>query len=102
MRYMLLSYIKRPTGKVDEVMTLAKRLRAKDLQMHQVILDFRDRKVVLASMGGTTVPKDFNRITSYYRQYYRETIDDLCAAHGYQIIASDSAADLGVKPPEHH
>lgn len=77
MRYLILTYYRKPDGRIDEVMSIARRLRDKDYQTASVILDFRDRKVVMASVSGTTIPKDWDRIVSYYHQHYKTAIDEL-------------------------
>ena len=46
MRYLVLTYYTKPDGKVDEAMSVTKSLKTRDLQMANVILDFRDLKVV--------------------------------------------------------
>jgi hypothetical protein len=77
MRYLLLTYMRKPDGKMDETMQVSKTLRNKDLQMASVILDFRDRKVIKASLNGQVVPKDFDRIVGYYQQFYKDIIEQL-------------------------
>jgi hypothetical protein len=86
MRYLLITYVTRPKGKIDEVMAVAKRIKRRDLQTCNVILDFKKLEVVAASMNGTTVPKDFNRIVEYYYQYYQSTIDRLFAENGLEVV----------------
>lgn len=86
MRYLILTYIKKPNGQIDEVMELSKRLRNKDLACASVILDFKTLKVEKASMGGVTVPRDFNRIVEYYHQHYAKTIERLFKENGYDIV----------------
>ena len=70
MRYLLLTYYKKPDGKIDEVMAVAKNLKLRDHQTCSVILDFKTLSVLKCSMGGAQVPKDFDRITAYYHQHY--------------------------------
>ena len=86
MRYLILKYYRKDNGQMDEVLTLEKRLRTRDLQEASVIMDFRDRKVVKASMNGTSVPKDFDRIVSFYHQHYANIIDRLFRENGYEIV----------------
>ena len=54
MRYLLLTYYTKPTGKIDEVMTVARKLRPRDWQTCNVILDFKDQRVLLCSVAGLT------------------------------------------------
>ena len=81
MRYLLLTYYTKPSGKIDEVMTIAKRLKPRDWQMTNVILDFKTKSVIKANMADKTVPKDWDRILSFYHRYYGKDIDHLMALH---------------------
>ena len=46
MRYLVLIYVRRPDGKIDELMTVTKNLKNRDLQTAGVILDFKDCRVI--------------------------------------------------------
>jgi hypothetical protein len=85
MRYLLLTYYTKPDGKIDESMTVSKRIKPSDLQTAGVILDFKKLEVVKASMGGTTVPRDFHRIVEYYMQHYESIIKRLFNENGYEV-----------------
>jgi penicillin-binding protein-related factor A (putative recombinase) len=41
--------------------------------------------VVKASLNGTQVPRDFDRIAEYYYQHYKSTMDRLFAENGYAV-----------------
>ena len=83
MRYLLLTYVRRPGGKIDESMAVSNRLRDRDLSTANVILDFRAQSVLKCSMDGTTVPKNWERIVSYYYQHYAATIERLFEENGH-------------------
>jgi len=85
MRYLLLTYYKKPDGKIDEVMAVAKNLKRRDHQTCNVILDFKTLSVLKCSMAGTVVPNDFDRITAYYHQHYAATIERLFKENGYEV-----------------
>ena len=61
MRYLLLTYVTRPNGKIDEVMVVARNIRPNDIQTCNVILDFRKLEVVKCTMNGTNVPREIGR-----------------------------------------
>jgi hypothetical protein len=82
---MFLTYSTKPNGQIDETVTIATRVKTLDLQMVNVILDFKKLKVVKASMGGTTVPRDFHKIVEYYMQHYENVIQRLFKENGYEI-----------------
>jgi hypothetical protein len=84
MRYLLLTYFRKPSGQIDESMTVSKRVRDRDLSQANVILDFRDQRVLKCSMEGRTVPKNWDRIVSYYYQHYAATIERLFEENGHE------------------
>jgi hypothetical protein len=85
MRYLILTYYKKATGQIDEVMAVAKKLKTRDHQTANVIIDFRELKVLKCSMGGEQVPKNFDRIVEYYMQHYEATIKRLFNENGYEV-----------------
>ena len=100
MRYLTMTYVTRPGGKIDEVMTVTKRIKTADLQMCNVILDFKKLSVVKCTMNGTNVPRDWDRVVGYYHQHYASTIERLFNENGYEIVkpeepkpAVESASD---------
>jgi hypothetical protein len=84
MRYLILTYYKKPDGKIDESMSVSRRIKTSDLQTANVILDFKKLEVVKASMGGVVVPRNFDRIVEYYMQHYENVIKRLFSENGYQ------------------
>ena len=90
MRYLLLTYYTRPSGKIDEVMTISTRLKRKDLQMTNVILDFKEQKVIQCSVAGITANKDWDIIVGYYYKHYAATIERLFQENGHQLPKAES------------
>lgn len=85
MRYLILTYYAKANGQIDEVMAVAKNLKNRDHQTANVILDFKTLSVLKCSMGGTTVPRDFDRIVEYYMKHYESTITRLFNENGYDV-----------------
>jgi hypothetical protein len=85
MRYLLLTYYTKPSGKIDEAMTIATKLRSRDWQTTNVILDFKEQKVLLCSVAGITAKKDWDTIVSYYYQHYAATIERLFEENGHKL-----------------
>jgi hypothetical protein len=98
MRYLILTYYRKPDGQIDEVMAVSKNLKNRDHQTANVILDFKKLEVVKCSMGGVTVPRDFNRIVEYYIKHYEATIKRLFQENGYEIELK--APEESVQPTE--
>ncbi len=77
---------------MDENTTVSKRVKMRDLQSAAVILDFKECKVIKASLAGTVVPKDFQRIASFYHQHYPNIIERLFKENGYEISVEKSGS----------
>jgi hypothetical protein len=89
MRYFLISYYKKPNGQMDEVVSVSARLKLRDRQTAAVVLDFRTQSVLQCSMNGTTVPKDWDRIVSFYYQHYAATFDRLAKQNGIEFKTAE-------------
>lgn len=72
-------------GQTDEAIAVTKNLKVRDIQMANVILDFKKLEVVKCSMGGVQVPKDFHKIVEYYMQHYENIIKRLFQENGYEV-----------------
>ena len=88
MRYLLLTYYKQPSGQIDETTAISRNLKLRDYQTCNVILDFKTLAVLKCSMESTMIPRDWDRIVSYYNQYYSSIIERLFKENGYEIIKS--------------
>lgn len=93
MRYLLVTYYRKPNGQIDESMSVARNLKKRDISTCNVILDFKELKVLQCSMNGVTVPRDFNRIVEYYHQHYASTIERLFAENGYELVKKPESED---------
>ena len=85
MRYLIINYLKKPTGQMDEIVSISRNVKMRDIQSASVILDFRKQQVVKCSMDGQTVPKDWNRVVGFYYQYYKNVIDQLARENSLEI-----------------
>jgi hypothetical protein len=85
MRYLLLTYYTKPTGQIDEVMTVAKKIKPRDWQTANVILDFKEQQVLAASVKGMTATRDWDTIVSYYYKHYAATIERMFVENGHKI-----------------
>jgi hypothetical protein len=90
MRYLLLTYYTKPNGKIDESMTIAAKLKRRDWQMTNVILDFKEQKVLLCSVAGNTGKKDWDTVVSYYYKHYAATIERLFQENGHELDLKDT------------
>jgi hypothetical protein len=90
MRYLMLTYFYQANGKIDEGMVVANRVRTKDWQTASVILDFKELKVLKASLRDTTIPKDWDRIVGYYYPFYTNIMERLFHENGHELDLGNS------------
>jgi hypothetical protein len=89
----MLTYFYQANGKIDEGMTVATRVRTRDWQTANVILDFKEQKVLKASVRDATIPKDWDRIVGYYYPFYTSIMERLLVENGHPI-------DIVAEPPQ--
>jgi hypothetical protein len=85
---MTLTYFKRASGKIDEVMAVAKKIKSKDLQSASIILDFQEQVVIKCVIDGKTMPKDWDTIVSYYYEHYKAIMERLFTENGHSIATT--------------
>jgi hypothetical protein len=77
MRYLIISFLRRRGGQIDEMVSTAKRVRTSDIENANVILDFADNKVVKCLIEGKPHPTDFDKMRDYYNRVYPNLIEQL-------------------------
>ena len=92
MRYMTLTYFKRASGKIDEVMAVPNRVKSRDLQTASIILDFRDQVVLKCVIDGKSMPKEWDTIVAYYYKHYQATMERLFKENGYELKMEESGS----------
>jgi hypothetical protein len=85
MRYLLLTFYTQASGKIDEAMTVANKIRTKDWQTVNVILDFKEQKVLKSMVNGQSATKDWDTIVGYYYQFYANTFERLFQDNGHEL-----------------
>ena len=92
-RYLFLTYYTQASGKIDEAMTVSNRIRTRDWQTVNVILDFKEQKVLKAGVKDTSIPKDWDRIVGYYYPFYTKIFERLFEENGHALsIKADAPA----------
>lgn len=86
MRYFIVNYYKKANGQLDEVISVSKRVKMRDLQSASVILDFKTHSVLKSSMEGKVIPKDWERIRGFYHKHYQKIIEDLDKINGQKEV----------------
>jgi hypothetical protein len=77
MRYLLITYLRKPGGQIDEQVSVSKRVRTSDIQMCNVIVDYQNKKIDKCVIEGKVVDTDFDRMNTYYKQIYPNLIEQL-------------------------
>jgi hypothetical protein len=85
MRYLTITYIRKPDGKIDEQVEIVKNLKERDITTANIILDFKEQKVLLCSVAGISANKDWDTIVSYYYKHYSATIERLFQENGHEL-----------------
>jgi hypothetical protein len=77
MRYLLITFMRKPGGQIDEQVTVSKRIKPSDLQTCNVILDYAKKKVEKCVIEGKTLDREWNRMHEYYARIYPNLIAQL-------------------------
>ena len=77
MRYLLIQYLRKPNGQIDEQVTVSKKIKTTDLQMCNVIMDYASKKIEKCIIEGKKVDADWERMNDYYRNIYPALVDQL-------------------------
>jgi hypothetical protein len=77
MRYLLITFFRKPGGQIDEQVTVSKRIKTSDLQMCNVILDYDKKKLEKCVIEGKVVDSDFQKMSEYYKKIYPSLVDQL-------------------------
>jgi len=76
-RYLLILFVRKPNGQIDEQVSISKRVRTSDLQSCNVILDFGKKKVQKCVIEGKVVDTDWDKLIEYYKRIYPALVDQL-------------------------
>ena len=69
--------MRKPGGQIDEVAAVSRNIKQKDLQTCNVIMDFKERKVVKCVVDGNRVDTDWEKLTEYYKKVYPNVISQI-------------------------
>ena len=85
MRYFVITYLRKANGQIDEATEITKRVRPRDLRCANVIMDFKEMKIIKAMANNMVIPKDWNTIHDYYLQHYEHVFRRLHSENGRSI-----------------
>lgn len=81
MRYLLITFFRKPGGQIDEQVTVSKKVKPSDIQMCNVILDFAQRSIDKCVIEGKLTDSDFDKMYQYYKNIYPNLIEQLDKAN---------------------
>lgn len=77
MRYLLITFFRRPGGQIDEQVTVSKKIKPSDIQTCNVILDYQTKKVEKCVIEGKVTSTDWDKMNEYYKKIYPVLIEQL-------------------------
>jgi hypothetical protein len=77
MRYLLIQFLRKPNGQIDEQVTVSKRVRASDIQTCNLILDYAKKKIDKCVIEGKKLDTTWDRMNDYYKRIYPSLIAQL-------------------------
>jgi len=77
MRYLMITFFRKPGGQIDEQVQVSKKVKMSDAQTCNVILDFEKKKITKCVIEGKVVDSDWDRMCEYYKRVYPSLIDQL-------------------------
>ena len=77
MRYLLITFMRKAGGQIDESVAVSKKVKPADLQTCNVIIDYAQKKVIKCVIEGKVVDTDFDRMNEYYKKVYTNLIEQL-------------------------
>lgn len=77
MRYLLVSFYRKPGGQIDEHARFVKRVRTSDASTSNIILDYGLRKVDKCVVEGKRLERTFDQLHEYYKKVYPQAVFQL-------------------------
>jgi len=77
MRYLLITFMRKPNGQIDEQVAVSKRIKNSDIQTCNVIIDYAKKTIDKCIIEGKKVETDFDKMNEYYKKVYPSLIEQL-------------------------
>lgn len=92
MKYILITYSRKPSGQIDEQVQFSKRIKPSDLQTCNVIMNYETRRVEKCTIEGKRLSTGFDQLHEYYKEIYPNHIRDLMRVNNWET-AEEKAAE---------
>jgi hypothetical protein len=77
MRYLMIQFIRKPNGQIDEHVQVSKKVKKSDESTKNVILDYGTREVTKCVIEGGNHDTTFDQMDKYYKKIYPQLIEQL-------------------------
>lgn len=77
MRYLMISFLRRVGGQIDEAVSVGKRVRTSDTNNANIIIDFAEKKVLKCVIEGKAHDTSFEKMREYYHKVYPQLVEQL-------------------------
>ena len=77
MRYLLITFFRKPGGQIDEHAEISKKVKDTDFQTCNLIMDYAERKLVKCVIEGERRDLDFDKLDEYYHRHHPSFITQL-------------------------
>lgn len=77
MRYLLITFMRKPGGQIDEMVKISKKLKPTDMQTCNVVLDYATKTINKCVIEGKKLDTDWDRMNVYYKKVYPQLIEQL-------------------------
>jgi len=77
MRYLLVSFLRKTNGRIDEIVSVSKEVTPRDKENANVIVDFGTQTIVKSVIEGKEQDTDFGKLRDYYLKVYPNLIGQL-------------------------
>ena len=77
MKYLFITFMRKPGGQIDELVSVGKKIKNADLQTCNVILNYANKKVEKCVIEGKVLDTDWERMNEYYKKVYPSLIEQL-------------------------
>jgi len=77
MRYLLITFMRKPNGQIDEQVAVAKKVKPSDFQTCNVILDYAKKKIDKCVIEGKALDREWDKMHEYYVRIYPNLIAQL-------------------------
>ena len=77
MRYLLIQFLRKPGGQIDEQATVSKRVKPSDVRVMNVILDYATKTVDKCIIEGKKLDTDWDKMNEYYKKIYPNLVEQL-------------------------